>query len=150
MSQVSRFPLNKDIEERIFDILYQTLADLSAKNQVREFMLDLLTTTEQTVLAKRLAIALLLTKGKGYEYIRDTLKVSTSTILLIKQWLLLGGSGYKKASERLIKQEKMEEFFDKLEELFQTTIPPRRGTDWREIRSKQWKDRLSRRNKRIV
>jgi len=148
MSQVSKYPVNKDIEERMFNIFYRVLANLRSKEQVKEFMLDLLTQTEQVMMAKRLAIALLLVKGKGYIYIRDMLKVSTSTILLTKQWLLLGGSGYKKAAEQVIKEEDIEEFFDKLEELYQRLTIPQQGKDWSTIRSKQWKERTRKNRKR--
>src|SRR3989344_5085199 len=138
MSQVSRYPMSKILKERMFDVFYQTLADLKTKREVETFLTDLLSTTEQVMLAKRLAIALLLVKGKTFYFIRDTLKVSTATILFVKSWLNLKGAGYREAIERIIRNEKFDSFLDHVEEFIEQVTLPRSGPNWSEVRKASW------------
>ncbi|EKD49657.1 MAG: hypothetical protein ACD_63C00078G0001, partial [uncultured bacterium] len=78
--QVSSRQLNSVLEKQIFSVFYQTLSDLRTPEEIKTVLTDLLTETELTALAKRLAIATFLEKGRSYENIRDTLKVSSATI----------------------------------------------------------------------
>src|SRR3989344_8538377 len=150
MSQISKYQMDKILEERMFSVFYQTLADLRKKDEVQEFLNDLLTPTERIMLAKRLAIATLLIKGTTYEYIRDVIKVSTSTIMGVKTWLNIGGKGYLKAVTKLILNEKFDAFLDKTEELIEKLTIPRPGSDWSKKRSQSWKEYSLRRKKRII
>lgn len=150
MSQVSNYPLNKEIEERMFGIFWQTLAQLNTTSSVYKFLNDLLTSTEKIMLAKRLSIALLLIKGYDYRTISKSLRVSTATIMLINAWLKTGGEGYKMVIKKILQEEKTEDFWDNFEEKMSNLLPPRRGTNWSEVRSQQWQKRLSRRRKRAL
>ena len=150
MSQISKYQMDKILEERMFSVFYQTLTDLRKKDEVQEFLNDLLTPTERIMLAKRLAIATLLIKGTTYEYIRDVIKVSTSTIMGVKTWLNIGGKGYLKAVTKLIRNEKFDAFLDKTEELIEKLTIPRPGSDWSKKRSQSWKEYSLRRKKRII
>ncbi|HLB60782.1 MAG TPA: Trp family transcriptional regulator [Patescibacteria group bacterium] len=145
MTQVSKYPMHPDLERRMFDIFYQTIAELKSKDQVRIFLYDLLSPTERTMLSKRLAIATLLLKGNSYDMIRSTLKVSTSTIVTIKRWLDEEGRGYKKAIEKLLRKESVEAFADKVEEIIEKVIIPRPGINWSSERSNSWHKRAKRR-----
>lgn len=150
MAQVSKYPLSKESEERIFEVFWQTIADLKTKETVKKFLEDLLSSTEKTMLAKRLAIAILLTKGHDYRSISKTLKVSTATIMLINTWLKQGGQGYKMVIQKLLKREKSEEFWDNLEETVSKILPPTYGTNWSKKRKEQYQSlRSSRRNRSI-
>ena len=150
MAQVSKYPLSKDIEERMFDVFWQTIAGLKTKQSVKKFLHDLLSPTEKTMLAKRLGIAILLLKGYDYRSISHALKVSTATIMLINNWLKTGGEGYKMVIKKLLKQEKQAEFWDNLEEKLSQVFPPRYGTDWKKARQGEWKGRIERRRKRSI
>ncbi|OGK50085.1 hypothetical protein A3A55_01215 [Candidatus Roizmanbacteria bacterium RIFCSPLOWO2_01_FULL_40_14] len=136
--------MDKDLEKRMFNVFYKTLADLRTEKQVEMFLHDLLTPTEKVMLAKRLAIAILLIKDLSYRYIRDMLKVSTTTIVSTNMWLNQGGDGYRAAIEKLIREEKADELLDNVDEIVSNIIPPRRGTDWSKVRSEQWKQRMKR------
>lgn len=83
--QVSKKNINKQIEKRIFNSLYQVLADLKKPEAVEKFLTDTLSPTEKTVLAKRLGIAWYLAKNKSYEIIRQDLKVSSATIATVQK-----------------------------------------------------------------
>lgn len=124
MTQVSKYPLSKDIEERIFVIFWKTLARLTTVFAIKKFFEDLLSSSERTMLAKRLAIALLLAKNYDYGSIKKILKVSDGTIAKVQIWLKHGGEGYKMAINSILKDEKMKEFWQKVEDaLIETSSP---------------------------
>ncbi|KKU87225.1 MAG: TrpR-like protein [Microgenomates group bacterium GW2011_GWF2_47_9] len=78
--QKSSSKMSKNIESQVYKILYQVIAD--SKNEVEAEILlkSLLTESELSALAKRLAIAVFLDKGQSYDKIKDILKVSSATI----------------------------------------------------------------------
>lgn len=80
MPQVSKYLLEKQVKNRVFEVFWKTIAGLNTTPQVKEFFDELLTPTEKIMLAKRLAISILLYKKYSYEDIVDILKVSPSTI----------------------------------------------------------------------
>lgn len=150
MPQVSKYPVSKEVQERMFEIFWETIAGLENAQKASEFFHDLLTPTEKIMLAKRLAIALLLIKGYDYRSIVNTLKVSPTTIGSVRLWFQTAGSGYRKAIEKIIKSEKQEEFFEKIEEVISKFIPPPPGTDWVKERREEHASRRARRQRRTT
>lgn len=144
MSQVSRRVLSKDVENYIFEIFKKTLLSLKKPQDIEDFLDDLLTPTERLMLAKRLAIALCLGKGYDYQSICDALKVTPGTVASVNLWFSYKGRGYKKAIEKIIKNQKTQEFWDDIEEFVENIIPPKRGSDWSYERRKKWKKRMER------
>ena len=128
MPQVSKRPLSKNIQQNLYSIFWQTLADLKNSADVKEFLTDLLTPTEKVMLAKRLAIALMLIKGYDYASIRSTLKVSPQTIGSVSLWLKYSGSGYRKSIERIMKKQKIADLIKNVENLLQEIKPERTFT----------------------
>lgn len=114
MTQISRYPLREDIQERIFEVFWQTMVDLKTQAEAKEFWEDLLTPTEKVMLAKRLSIAILLIKGYNYLNIKDILKVSGGTISSVALWLNQGGEGYKRAVKKIIDSERWQDFWQKI------------------------------------
>lgn len=115
MGRVSKRPIDPEIELRVNEIFVNYFAELSTRPAIKEFLQSLLTYTEQVMIAKRLAIALLLTKGFNYQEIDDTLKVSKSTVSGVDKELQSGALGYKKAVNKILKDEKLERMWNKLE-----------------------------------
>jgi len=115
MSQVSKYPISRDVYETISEALSKTIINLRTKSQVIQFFEEFLSPTERIMLAKRLAIGLLLAKEYSYREIRKILRVSTTTIgdaaLLYKY-----GNSYREVILKLLKDEKMEEFWLKVGE----------------------------------
>jgi len=72
--------LNKNIEEQVYKILYQVLADAKTEVDIELILRSLMSETDLSALSKRLAIAVFLDKGQSYEKIKDILKVSSATI----------------------------------------------------------------------
>lgn len=83
--QISAQKLNKTIEEQVFAILWQVINDSRGDSEIETLMRDLLSETELMVLAKRLAIAIYLDKGRSYENIKSILKVSSATIAQVQE-----------------------------------------------------------------
>ena len=117
MGRVSRRKVNPEVEERYFEIFWNLLAQLKSPTEIKEFLASLLSYTEQVMLTKRLAIAVLLTRGYNYEEIDRVLKVSKSTVGTVHKQILVGAVGYKKAVVKILRQEKIDDFLDKLEEI---------------------------------
>ncbi len=78
--QISSKSLTAKKQKKIFDHLHLLISDLRTPDQAEKVLKDFLTKTEYTVLAKRLAIAIMLDQGQSYESIRKELKVSSATI----------------------------------------------------------------------
>lgn len=141
MAQVSKRFLNKKVEERILDLFWNSLSSISSKKDIATFLDDLLSTTEKIMLSKRLAIAFMLIKGYDYPSINERLKVSDQTIWNVKTNLAYRGKGYRLAIEKIMSKESWEKFWNDLDFFFSQVIPPRPGTNWKEVRRKQWEER---------
>lgn len=129
MTQVSKYPVSKAVEERIFEILFKVLAGMNEPQEVEDFLEDFLSPVEQIMLAKRLSVAVLLAKGYSYDEIRKVLRVSPPTISQVAISLKYAGEGYKRVVERLIKEEKIEEFLQSVKDVILDRVPPK-GTNW--------------------
>lgn len=117
MAQLSKFPLKSAVHDEIINSFVWLLCRFSSENELNSFLNDFLSDTEKLMFSKRLAIALMVEKGYSYYTIRDTLKVSTSTILRITQWIQKGGKGYRIALNKLSKRESMKGFWDSVAEM---------------------------------
>jgi TrpR-related protein YerC/YecD len=117
MPQVSKYPISNNITERIFDIFTKTFTNLKGSEGAADFINDLFTPTEKVMLAKRIAIALLLLKGYDYRNISSILKVSTATIATVNISLRHGKGSYKKILDKITKEESFEKFFIDLSEM---------------------------------
>lgn len=115
MPHVSRYPLAKDVYKEITEELGLILASIGSEREMAQFLGDLLTKTERTMLAKRLAIARLLLRGWSWSEICEFLKVSKSTVNRMQHWLDGGGQGYRLAVKKLDRREKIERFWKKVD-----------------------------------
>lgn len=112
MSQISRYPISKQIADRIFEIFLSTLVNIKNKEEANEFISDLLTPTEKIMLAKRLAIAFLLEKNYDYRAIQKLIRVSSGTIASVNLTLHLGSTGYKKLISKIVREERLTGFLE--------------------------------------
>lgn len=144
MAQVSKYPITKDVEIRIYEILFKVIGDLKSPFEIKEFFDEFLSPVEQIMLAKRLSIALLLAKGYDYAAIRKTLRVSPPTISRVALSLRYMGKGYKRVVEKLLREEKIAEFFQKVEDVVLDHVPPK-GKNWSYWRSEREAKKRTRR-----
>lgn len=99
----SRSKISKNIEDQVYKILYQVVADAKTDVDIELILKSLLTEAELSALAKRLAIAVFLDKGQSYERIKDILKVSSATISSVAS--NMNSKGIKMALERVKAEE---------------------------------------------
>ena len=62
----------------------QVLAEIKSPDEMHKFLTSYLTDSEYEILAKRLAVAYWLKKGRSYENIKKNLKVSSATVAAIQ------------------------------------------------------------------
>jgi len=150
MSKVSKRLINNNLENRIFEVFIKTIVDLKKPIDVQNFLNDLLSPVERIMLIKRLAIAILLTKGYTYEKIDETLKVSHPTIMKVSLGLKYGiNNGYKKVIDNYLRHKNREESIDKIEEILLQLSPPKAlGSLAFERKSKKGKELFRRKIKR--
>lgn len=89
--------MNQKIEKKVYDIFINSIKNTKSSSNVIDFLNDLLSPSEQSMLAKRVAIAFMILENKYlYEDIIKTLKVSDGTVAKVNATLLLKGNGYRK------------------------------------------------------
>lgn len=125
MAKISKRILDKELEEYILELFSSSIIDLKTKDDVNNFLKDLLSPTEIIMIVKRLAIAILLSKGHTYEVIDEKLKVSRGTIMNVSFWLKNGHSGYQNVIQKIIKDQKREDLIDRIEEFLLRISPPK-------------------------
>lgn len=77
--------MSKNIETQVYKILYQVLADCKSEERMEQVLKALLTESELSAVARRLAIAVFLDKGQSYDRIKDVLGVSSATIASVAE-----------------------------------------------------------------
>src|SRR3989344_4676699 len=114
MSQVSKKPLQKDIESKIYSSLIEAIKLLKSDQEVDEFLYDLMTPTERVMIPKRLAIAVLWDKGWSQDMICSTLNVTPTTVGWVSKMYHLS-SGLRNVIGKLKKSEASRAFWQDLE-----------------------------------
>ncbi|MFH0988226.1 MAG: YerC/YecD family TrpR-related protein [Parcubacteria group bacterium] len=97
MAKYNEKRLPYDVQDKLIDAFCEVLAKLKTKQQIKDFLKDLLNRKERAMLVRRLLIAILLVQGKTYTEIGRELKCGRATIARIERWLNFGRGGYKKA-----------------------------------------------------
>ena len=105
MAKFNPYSLSKDQRKKLLNEFFMVMALLKDYNEMRKFLTELLSESEQIMLVRRLQIAKMLLEGAKYEEIRIELGVGYENINKVKKWLDAGGSGYLKAIERLEKKQ---------------------------------------------
>jgi TrpR-related protein YerC/YecD len=80
--------------------LYDTIAKLRSRDEVRRFLRDLCTQSELDALAHRWEVAQLLDEGLPYLEVSKRAHASTTTVTRVAQWLRNGEGGYRLALDR--------------------------------------------------
>lgn len=106
MTKVSRIKIAPRHMGWFINNFWMVVTLLENKDQVKEFLEDLLTPTEITMFVKRLQITKMLLQGYDYRSIKNYVKVTDQTIAKINNLLFVGGNGLKKAVTYLLKIEK--------------------------------------------
>ena len=124
MPQISKKFLNKAVEKRLFEVFEQAFLNLKSVAEAREFLNDLLTPTEKIMIAKRLAIAVLVEKGYDYRAIIRILKVSFTTINAVLKQQTIDGRGYHRIVDKILRKESLDKFYLELSKGFAKITNP--------------------------
>lgn len=100
---------NKD-RMKYLDTLYTAMASLKSREEIKNFLRDLLTESERIMLGRRILIAKKLLEGKLYSEIVEEMKVGMDTIMRVHRWLEDENSGYEKVVKNLEKVFKAREY----------------------------------------
>jgi len=122
MPRVSRVPIAKDVYKDLNDSFVDLISTLKDKSEIKRFLGDFLTREEKLMLEKRLALALMIKQGYRWEEIRQALRVSFTTINLMKHWI-----SYKKGIEiglNKLSNAKSSKKYGRKSEGFLRHIPP--------------------------
>lgn len=84
--------------------LFDAILTLKSEKEAANFFRDLLTLPEITEFANRWQIVKRLVAGESYLSIAKKLKVSTTTVTRVAQWLNNGMGGYKAIAGRFFKK----------------------------------------------
>jgi uncharacterized protein YerC len=118
VTQISKYKLKKEVETRIYDLLSGVLAEIKNKDEVNGFLEDFFSPTEKTVMAKRLAIAVLIAKGNDYQQIRQILKVTPVTISKMSLRMKYGNGSVKKVADRIANSDDNKALLEELLSVF--------------------------------
>ncbi len=128
MPHVSRRKLEEKLLGEMHERLITVLADLSARGEMGDFLSDLLTATEKVMLAKRLAIVLMLDKGYPFQIISRALKVSEATVSVMRERIDRGGRGFDLVLKKLKREQKIDRILGILDRVIRVfAMPPIAG-----------------------
>lgn len=142
MTQVSRVPLNKEIEKRVYEVLLESIAVARTHETVNKLLDDLLSPTERLMIAKRLSIALLLMKHYDQRKISQWLNVSLGTVSKVSLALQKGNGGYQSVIGSILKKEELKAFIQKIDDAMADFFPPPVGRDWSHWRRSRWEAKM--------
>ena len=94
---------NKD-RTKYLDTLYTAVASLKSREEVKNFLRDLLTESERIMLGRRILIAKNLLENKTYDQIVEELHVGLDTITRVHKWLEDEFDGYERVLRNLEKE----------------------------------------------
>src|SRR3989344_5475135 len=128
MPHVSKQKLDKETLNQISERLITIIIKLQNKDEAAAFLEDLLTKTERIMLAKRLAITIMLERGYPFQVISQSLKVSEATISVMRDRIDRGGRGFKNILEKLEKDRSIEKLLKILDTIISAfAMPPIAG-----------------------
>lgn len=141
MTRVSRYPLDKALEEEMFRQFWLSLSLLKNADTVSSFFTDLLSPSEEIMLAKRFTIAMLILRGKKFSEIKQTIHVSDSTISSVNAWLKNAKPRTKAVLALIIKESRWQKLLGQVDVLLDK-LPSQYGTDWYQAGKQKRKRRL--------
>ncbi len=135
MAHISRKRLKKDAAAELSDQFLSFLALARTKQDARVLAHELLSQTERVMLAKRLAVVVLLVRGYTFDEIETTLGVTRQTVARL--WRDTKAGRYAKIMRYARKHtdhfKKKESPLDSFIRALHLGMPPRAGKRWQEL-----------------
>ena len=131
MANISKRQLKRKVFEHINRQLLSQLTRYRTKKQARIFTEELLTKTEQVMLARRLMTLVMLERGYSFSIIERVLKVTSKTVVKLQ------GERRRGLHSRLLAQyarrRDSARILDVVEVLLQAGLPPRGKGRWKDV-----------------
>lgn len=143
MSRVSKYPVSPLVQEEMFRQFWRSISHLRSVEDVSSFFSDLLTETEEVMLAKRLAVAILVLNGKKAVDIVTALHVTYTTVGTVVSWVKNAKPHTRKVLKRMIEEREWQMLIDAVEGVLDA-LPPRYGTNWHRVGKERYERRLER------
>ena len=143
MTHISKYPLDKALEEEMFRQFWISLSRLQGAHVASSFFSDLLSESEKVMLAKRFTIAVLLLRGRKPVDISSTLHVSYSTIGSVWAWVKNAKPHTKQLFATITRSNNWQKIFDQIDALLDT-LPFQYGTNWAEAGKARWQQKVER------
>ena len=134
MTHISRKNIKKDVADELADQFLTFLSLTRTKQDARTLARELLSQTERVMLAKRLAVVVLLVRGYTFVQIEETLGVSRQTV--VRLWRETKEGRYEKIIRYARKHTshfKKESFLDAFIRVIHIGMPPRAGKRWQQL-----------------
>lgn len=142
MPKVSHHQLPPHVYQKLFTLLPVIINIAGSAGQADSFVNTIFSTSEKTMIAKRLAIILMLTKGKTYAQISAKLKVSHSTIGKMAELVAGSNQQFLHQFERIAKSDAASDFWNALGYKLETLLPPK-GANWSEWQTRKLKEKTA-------
>jgi TrpR-related protein YerC/YecD len=114
--QISKRKINSSLEKQLYQTFFQLITDIKNVTEAEAVFKDLLSAAELTSIAKRLAVAYWLSKGRSYGNIKENLKVSSATIADVQQHLKR--PGWKLALQKITADEWASQWEERIRSVF--------------------------------
>lgn len=121
MPHISKKQVDPRVLKQIFYFFKAIMADLETEGEVAAFLSSLLTRTEELMLAKRLAMVVLLLEDVPESKITETLKTTYATVEKMRLMLDRKLPGYQIGVKKLKKRENWQKLKKSLLELANKT-----------------------------
>ncbi|MBI1957529.1 MAG: hypothetical protein HYS44_03700 [Candidatus Niyogibacteria bacterium] len=129
MPHISRKHVKRDVFLRMNDRFIRSVINLGDQKSASSFLKELLTSTEQIMLAKRLAVIFMLQHHCSFYRIERVLKISPSTAARLWRKMEAGEFSHICALMRNEKQKRA--FWTKMETLLRMGMPPMGRGRWK-------------------
>ncbi len=107
--------ISKEERFQLVGEFFDIIAGLKGKQDIIDFFIGLLTSSEALMLARRIQIAKLIIEGGNYEEIRKELNVGLQTIQSVHDWLHKRDGAYRKIMEKYLEKNKTKNEAEKRE-----------------------------------
>ena len=107
--KVKYHELPENEKKKFLGEFYSIVASLETREDVKNFLKDLLTLSETVMISRRIQVAKKLLEGCTHEEIKKELKIGFTTISNVERWLNNGFGGYKKMIGKYNKKYKPKE-----------------------------------------
>lgn len=142
MPKVSKNRLPEKVCSKLFTLLPEMIYACGSANKADSFVNALFSSSEQTMIAKRLSILLMLAKGKSYGIISEKLKVSQGTIAKMAEITAHADKTFLHELEKVVRSDAAREFWNTLGYKIDTLLPPK-GANWSAWRSRKIREKIA-------